>query len=84
VVTEPPLTSDKPVDELIENISETPNFAQYPCHNQAVERCIKVVTDASLKVCGQEARDGYIRAKLEARKKLPIFDNKAQYYSSRK
>ncbi|GBN91769.1 hypothetical protein AVEN_21215-1 [Araneus ventricosus] len=37
-----------------------------PCHTQAVERCIKLVTEDSIKVCGREARNGYIRATLKS------------------
>ncbi|GBN03242.1 hypothetical protein AVEN_229021-1 [Araneus ventricosus] len=42
------------------------DIQKFPCHTQAVERCIKLVTEASNKVCGREARDGSIRATLKS------------------
>jgi len=36
----------------------------FPCHTQAVERAVKLVTDASTAVCGESARDGFIRARI--------------------
>jgi len=32
----------------------------FPCHTQSVERSVKLVTDASIAVCGESARDGFI------------------------
>ena len=40
---------------------------KFPCHTQAVERCVKLVTEGSIKVCRHEARDGHIRATLKYR-----------------
>ncbi|GBL91019.1 hypothetical protein AVEN_226520-1 [Araneus ventricosus] len=55
---------------------------EFPCHTQSVERCVKLISEAAMKVCGETTRDGYIRAKLQARKELPTSDNKEQYYSN--
>ncbi|GBN17975.1 hypothetical protein AVEN_161558-1 [Araneus ventricosus] len=52
---------------------------KFPCHTQAVERCIKLVTEASNKVCGHEARDGYIRATLKFRSVMPNFSKKSDF-----
>ena len=82
VITEPPMTlkySDGDLQNIITN-KIIPNFEKFPCHTQAVERCVKLVTEASQKVCGETSREGYIRAKLEARSELPVFDHKGQYY----
>ncbi|GBM12797.1 hypothetical protein AVEN_247572-1 [Araneus ventricosus] len=57
-------------------------FEGFPCHTQSVERCVKLISEAAIKVCGEIAKDGYIRAKLQARKEPPTFDNKRQYYSN--
>ena len=54
-------------------------FSRFPCHTQAVERCVKAVTEASLAVVGQEARDGFIRARINARAILPTFETKGEY-----
>ena len=62
-ITEPPATSNLTKAQLrsfVENYDTDlcliPNL---PCHSQAVERTVKV---ASSKVCGQSARDGFIRS----------------------
>uniref|UniRef100_A0A6P7FXE8 ABC transporter C family member 6-like n=1 Tax=Diabrotica virgifera virgifera TaxID=50390 RepID=A0A6P7FXE8_DIAVI len=60
------------------------NISKLPSHTQAVERCIKIVTEASSKVCGHSARDGFIRVRLEARQNLPTFENKSQYVTAKK
>ena len=44
-----------------------------------MERLIKKVTDASLKVYGSEARNGYIKSKLESHAKIPPFESKADF-----
>ena len=48
---------------------EVPN---YPCHNQAVERNVKLVTEASLSVAGEEARHGLVLSTITSRKNMPI------------
>lgn len=72
-ITEPPLTQHLADKELWDMVKQVPNFDNFSCHTQTVERCIKLITEASIKVCGEDSRDGYIRAKLDARKNLPIF-----------
>lgn len=85
VVTEPPLTLNMSEKQLLDIVmkNEIPKFEKFPCHTQTVERCVKLITDASSKVCGENARDGYIRAKIDARKNLPKFENKAQYFAEK-
>ena len=51
----------------------------FPCHNQAVERMIKEISEASLKICWYEARNGYIRFRLESRAKIPRLESKADF-----
>ena len=65
-------------------IGEAPivDFPRFPCHTQAVERCVKLITQASATVCGQKARDGFIRSRLEGRRITPTFNTKAQYRSA--
>nr|CAI5823862.1 unnamed protein product [Callosobruchus analis] len=79
-ITELPITKALTIEN--HPVIDTLNIDEYPCHTQAVERCVKVITEAFLKVCGSEARDGYIRAKIDARKDLSIFENKAQYFAA--
>ena len=82
-ITEPPITMDIADETLITMIrahsTPTLEFARYPCHTQAVERHIKLVTEASERVCGQESRDGFIRTRLQSRSKMPKFDTKAEH-----
>ncbi|CAH1114743.1 unnamed protein product [Psylliodes chrysocephalus] len=49
-VTEPPLTVKILNSDLQEMISDVPaeiDILKFPCHSQAVERCVKLVTEAS-------------------------------------
>ena len=50
-----------------------------PCHSQAVERHIRLVSDASLKSSSVEQRDGMIRATIHSREKIPRFSSKKDY-----
>ena len=81
-VTEPPSTkylTNTEVETLIKSKEKPKNMTDFPRHTQAVERMIKLVTDASAAVVGQENRDGYIRARIEGRKRLPRFEYKSNY-----
>ncbi|KAK4871690.1 hypothetical protein RN001_015814 [Aquatica leii] len=55
---------------------------KFPCHTQAVERCIKLVTEASSLVCGAEARDGFIRARISSRTAMPKFNTKSEFFKT--
>lgn len=81
--TEPPLTMSWSEDELksmIKNVPDEINIFNFPCHSQAVERCVKLVTEASMAVCGTEERDGFIHARITSRSELPVFETKNHYY----
>ncbi|KAF2892906.1 hypothetical protein ILUMI_13268 [Ignelater luminosus] len=50
-------------DEDLPNMVQNPTIkeiAKYHCHTQAVKRSIKLVTEASMAVCGETNRDGFI------------------------
>ncbi|GBL76232.1 hypothetical protein AVEN_234498-1 [Araneus ventricosus] len=86
VVTEPPLTMHikyKGLREMCKG-EQFPvlTFEEFSCHTQSVERCVKLISEVAMNVCGETARDGYIRAKFQVSKELPTFDNKGQYYSN--
>ena len=70
-VTEPPELAavSKQVIEMFIVSGEVlvSDFPKYLCHTQAVERCVKLVTEASLEDSGVKARDGFIRVRLESR-----------------
>ena len=55
--------------------------ADIPCHTQALERHIKLVTEASAVVVGVKKRDGFIRTTLQSRKQMPKFETKSQFKS---
>ena len=51
-------------------------FPKFPCHTQAVETAVKLVTEASACVVNYFERDGYIIAKLQSRKEMTQFNTK--------
>ena len=55
------------------------NVFTLPNHTQVVERCVKMVTEASQHVSDETERDGYIRSKISSRKLMPAFKTKKQY-----
>ena len=66
-LTEPPLTLDLNETELLA-IKETPfKVPDYPCYTQAVERGIKLISEASAAVIGQEAQEGFICQRIKER-----------------
>ena len=52
----------------------------YPCHTQAVERAVHLVTEASASVIGQDARDGFIRQRIQSRKELKMHATKKDFF----
>jgi len=82
-VTEPPILRNMTNDELWALINETEipsvDFQRYPCHTQAVERGIKLVTEASKLVCDESSRDGLIRNRQNSRNKMAKFNTKKEY-----
>ncbi|GBN37994.1 hypothetical protein AVEN_251459-1 [Araneus ventricosus] len=83
VVYPPPILRDlceKDIKSLINSdITPIREIQKFPRHIQTVERCIKLATEASNKVCGREARDGYIRATLKSRSVMPNFSKKSDF-----
>jgi hypothetical protein len=80
-ITPPPVLSQVSSEELM-SLHENANswdFSQFPCHTQAVERTVKLVTDASARVCGHDNRDGYVRSTLLSRKIMPNFHQKSHF-----
>lgn len=72
--------SNEEIESFIQS-GEFPDWdiREFPCHTQAVERCVKLVTESSLKVCWPQSRDGYIRATLKSRGVIKEFSTKADY-----
>jgi len=60
-LTEPLITAcsfDEKLKEIVRT-GEVAEIMKFPCHTQAVERCIKLVV-ASSEFCGAQSRDGLI------------------------
>lgn len=82
---DPPLlknVSDEKLVTLIKsNVVEQDAFdiPRLPCHTQSTERCIRLVTEASVAVCGEEQRDGFILAGIESRSIVKAFHTKSDY-----
>ena len=77
-VTEPPATKMLN-DETLKNIKTNKLELIHPCHNQAVERHVKLVTEASMHVAGFERREGMIRQKIKSRKLMLSFNTEKQF-----
>ena len=82
-INEPPMTVGISEEELLQfiNQKETPSvtFPRLPCHTQAVERCAKIVTQASGAVCDVDRQDRYIKVQLESQGLTPFFNTKRDY-----
>ncbi|GBM25556.1 hypothetical protein AVEN_272551-1 [Araneus ventricosus] len=84
-LSSPPLLKDISDDEIKSHIQSdsVPNwditFKTFPVNTQAVERCMKLVTEASGKVCGAESRDGFIRTTLLPRSAMPNSGHKSDF-----
>lgn len=84
-LSSPPLLAEISDDEIKSHIDSGSipdwniTFKQFPVHTQAVERCVKLVTEASGKVCGAESRDGFIKSTLLSRSSMPNFTSKSVF-----
>lgn len=82
-ITWPPILNRVPREELdiLRKSLEIQSFRllKFPCHNQAFERCIKLVSKASLAAVLVEVMNICKWAKIKSRKVMPSFDNKHQY-----
>ena len=80
IISEPPCTRNITQDELTNFIKTgepfVNNFIKTPCHTQAVERSIKLITEASTKVTGHSNREAYIQCTLQSRKEITSFVTK--------
>ncbi|KAK3931073.1 Differentially expressed in FDCP 6 [Frankliniella fusca] len=79
-VTPPPLLAHIPSAELeaMLLLPETPaiDIPAFPCHCQAVERAVKMVTEAAANASTPDDRDGNIRQKIASRRLMPEFKTK--------
>ena len=77
-LTEPPLIKELSTEEL-KKFARNPLTIKIPCHSQCVERCIKMITEASQQVYDKDYRDGYIRAKIKFRHLIPTYRSKQDF-----
>lgn len=83
-IDEPPVTKSLSEEQLMSIVEDERNFNNFeilklPCHTQAVERSVKLVTEASLRVADPLRRDGYIHTVLQSRKNMPTFVTKSDF-----
>lgn len=80
LVTPPPVLRHISNEDLQIMVKERSlEIDDFPCHTQSVERCIKVVTEASQSVTDAISRDGFIRNRLQSRKEMPNFGHKNKF-----
>lgn len=77
---EPPLTRKLSEDQLKAIIDVPLIVPKFPCHTQMVERGVKMVTEAAANVYGHEAREGYIRQRINCRTIIPKFASKKDIF----
>ena len=67
--------------QTIVNEGRVPARSTYglPCHNQRVERAIKLVTEISLKAAKKVDHEGIIQTAMASRRELPEFEKKKQF-----
>ncbi|GBM61136.1 hypothetical protein AVEN_26737-1 [Araneus ventricosus] len=86
-VTEPPVLRQISSHELLRMIQDDVpidgwDFIKFPSQfslTQAVEKIVKLVTEAYRKRVGPQNRDRFIRATLESRKQMSQFESKTDY-----
>lgn len=72
--------SDETIQSCVDDKSKIISLVGgFPCHTQAVERTVKLITEAAKHVCGFDARDGYIMATLRSRLMMPSCNTKCEF-----
>lgn len=66
-VYEPPLTTSLTTFEVKQFLSKPMEVPNWCCHTQAIERCVKMVTEAAASVYSHEKREGIIRSQEASR-----------------
>jgi len=76
--TEPPLTARLSHIEILE-LAGKPLAIELPCHTQAVEFHVPMVTSASASVADRGQREGYVRNIKTSRAKNPTINHKRDF-----
>lgn len=75
-VHEPAFTCSLSGDQIQEILVKPYEVPEFSIHTQSTERVVKQVTEAAAAVVGQQARDGFIRARAHHRETMPCFRSK--------
>ena len=70
LITKPPLTADFSDAALLEIVLTPLQVDDYPVHTVAVERAVKVVTEASRAEVGEQRRHGFLCSRLRHRQQV--------------
>ena len=75
---EPRLTMSIP-DASLSNTNFSTYIYRYPCHSQAVERIVQIMSQSSKMLANPSQRDSRTYTTILLRRKMPIFDTKCQF-----
>ena len=79
IIHEPSILKKLDNDELRKAITQPINMPKFPLHSQTVERGVKLVSEASTKVVGQDKRHQHILSVVESRKMRAACDTKKDF-----
>ncbi|GBM77822.1 hypothetical protein AVEN_267560-1 [Araneus ventricosus] len=79
--SEPPLFMNVPFKEIVAmlKVRKKEEWSKYPCRTQAVERCIRLMSEASESVYGEEKRHGFILNRKQSRILIKQYNTKKDY-----
>ncbi|GBL74782.1 hypothetical protein AVEN_243640-1 [Araneus ventricosus] len=74
----PPLLMNVPFKEIetMVKVRKTEEWSKYLCDTQAVERCIRLVSEESESVYGKEKRHNFILNRIRSRSLIKHYDAK--------
>lgn len=85
-ITEPPLIITTDEEELKLCLGEgnikNSQYLKFPCHSKSVERTVRLVTEASNSVYGEEKRAVFIRERINSRTEIKKFIRKKGWSSN--
>ena len=71
--------SETDLDNIVLCAELDEKIAAIPCHNQNVERMIKLVSESATKRSSKLEREGFVHTVLASRSKLPRFETKKDF-----
>ena len=83
ITTAPPLLRNLS-NQTLKSLAENPvdcetELVAIPCHSQAVERLVKLVSEASFSISDANQRDGMVKATLRSRSAMSAFNTKSEF-----